>query len=199
MQHALCHASNDLAPSRAKEIAGFSLIELMVTLAVLAILVAIATPSFTAIINSNRLTGNANELLASLQLARSDAVTRNTSVRLCRSVDSATCVTATNATWAGWITVVEATGVVLRVNTVKVPIQVSASPAISDNTDRIVFRPDGKARDAAGALLLAQMAVCIPTGTPAENQRLVSVVSGSRVSIDRANGAGACAAPPNPL
>ena len=199
MQYALCHVSNALAPSRAKKIAGFSLIELMVTVAVLAILVAIATPSFTAIINNNRLTSNANELVASLQLARSDAVARNTTVRLCRSVDSATCVAATSATWAGWITVIEATGVVLRVNTVKAPIQVSASPAISGNVDRVVFRPDGKARDAAGTLLLAQMAVCIPTGTPAENQRLVSVRSGSRVSIDPANGAGACAAPPNPL
>ena len=199
MQHALCLVSNDLVPSRAKRIAGFSLIELMVTVAVLAILVAIATPSFTAIINNNRLTSNANELVASLQLARSDAVARNTTVRLCRSVDSATCVAATSATWAGWITVIEATGVVLRVNTVKAPIQVSASPAISGNVDRVVFRPDGKARDAAGTLLLAQMAVCIPTGTPAENQRLVSVRSGSRVSIDPANGAGACAAPPNPL
>ena len=199
MQHVLCHAKHALAGRKGNTHAGFSLIELMVTVAVLAILVAIATPSFTAIINNNRLTGNANELVASLQLARSDAVTRNTSVRLCRSIDSATCVTSTNATWAGWITVIEATGVVLRVNTVKVPIQVSASPAISDNTDRVVFRPDGMARDNAGGLLRAQMAVCIPTGTPAENQRFVSIVSGSRVSVDPANGAGACAAPANPL
>ena len=166
MHHALCHVSNDLVPSKASKVAGFSMIELMVTVAVLAILVAIATPSFTAIINNNRLTSSANELVASLQLARSDAVTRNTSVRLCRSADSVSCVGATGATWAGWITVVEATGVVLRVNTVKAPIQVSASPAISDNTDRVVFRPDGMARTNAGALLEAQMAVCMPTGTP---------------------------------
>ena len=169
----------------------------MVTVAVLAILVAIATPSFTGIINNNRLTGNANELVASMQLARSDAVTRNTPVMLCRSADSATCVLATGSPWTGWITVVEATGEVLRVNTVKVPIQVSASPAITDNTDRVVFRADGKARNNAGTLLTAQMAVCIPTGLPAENQRFVSIVSGSRVSIDRFNGAGACPAPNN--
>lgn len=197
MQRVLCHANKGLYGYDRKTIAGFSMIELMVTVAVVAILVVAATPSFTAVINNNRLTGSANELVASLQLARSEAVTRNTPVVLCRSEDSATCVTATNATWAGWITVVESTGAVLRVNTVKAPLQVSASPGIADNTDRVVFRADGMARNGAGALLVARMAVCIPTARPPENQRFVSVVSGSRISIDRANGAGACPAPNN--
>ncbi len=197
MEPAFCHANKGLVGYSRSKAAGFSMIELMVTVAVLAILAAIATPSFTAIINNNRLTSNANELVASLQLARSDAVTRNTAVTLCRSEDSATCVGATNATWTGWITVVESTGVLLRVSTVEAPIQVSASPAIANNTDRVVFRADGMARNNAGALLEARMGVCLPTGTPAENQRLVNIVAGSRVAIDRANGAGACPAPAN--
>lgn len=174
---------------------GFTLVELMVTVAVLAILLAIATPSFTSIINGNRLASGANELVASVQLARSEAVKRNRSVAICRSTDGANCVLAAGASWEGWITVVDATDEVLRMNTVKPPLEVSASDAIGDNTDRIVFRPDGMARTAAGVLLEAQFGVCIPTSLPAENQRLVSIVAGSRVSVDRNNAAGACPQP----
>ncbi len=48
---------------------GFSLIEMMVTIIVLAIVMAIAFPNFTALINSNRLSAAANELSASLSPA----------------------------------------------------------------------------------------------------------------------------------
>jgi type IV fimbrial biogenesis protein FimT len=172
------------------------MVELMVTVAVLAVVMAIAFPSFTALVNGNRLTGNANELLAALQTARSEAVTRNTTVVLCRSNNSTSC--ATGATWNGWITQVVASGAVLRVNTVKAPLLVSAGPGISGNTDRVVFRSDGFARDATGVLLDADFAVCIPTDRPVNNQRLVSIDGGSRISVVNNvnyNGAGLCPAP----
>ena len=78
-----------------RRVVGFSLIELMVTLAVAAILMAIATPSFIALINGNRLTSTANELVSSLQLARSEALRRNTQVRVCRSESGNTCAAVT--------------------------------------------------------------------------------------------------------
>ena len=54
--------------------------ELMVTIAIAAILIGIAIPSFTSTIASNRLTTSANELVTALNLARSEAVKRGQQV-----------------------------------------------------------------------------------------------------------------------
>jgi len=62
---------------------GFSLVELMVTIAVLAILLAIGIPSFASLIASNRLTSATNELVAALQTARTEAIRRNVRVTVC--------------------------------------------------------------------------------------------------------------------
>ncbi|MEB1220701.1 Tfp pilus assembly protein FimT/FimU [Xanthomonas campestris pv. campestris] len=72
---------------------GFTLIELMVTVAVLAIVLAVAVPAFGTLIRSSRLTSNANEVVAALQLARSEAVRQNSLVAVCRSDNGSTCAT----------------------------------------------------------------------------------------------------------
>jgi len=56
---------------------GFTLIELMITIVVLAVLVAIALPSFQSIIEKRRLVGAADNLYADLQYARSEAIKQN--------------------------------------------------------------------------------------------------------------------------
>lgn len=56
---------------------GFTLVELMVTVAVLAILSTIAYPSFQSTIRSNRVATTTNELIASLALARSEAIKKH--------------------------------------------------------------------------------------------------------------------------
>lgn len=71
--------SNKLAKSL-----GFTLIELIVTISIVAILVGMALPGFTSIISSTRLTTYANELVASLNLARSEAVKRGVQVSIRR-------------------------------------------------------------------------------------------------------------------
>ena len=61
---------------------GFTLIELMVALAVLAILLSLAAPSFSNLLASNRLSTQASELIGALNLARSEAVRRAQPVSL---------------------------------------------------------------------------------------------------------------------
>jgi type IV fimbrial biogenesis protein FimT len=62
---------------------GFTLVELMVTVAVFAILASIAIPSFQTTIQRNRLSTTANELLAAVQASRSEALRLNQTVRFC--------------------------------------------------------------------------------------------------------------------
>lgn len=68
--------------------AGFSLIELLVALAVAAIGLSLAIPAFTHMVASNQLTGNANDIVGSLRAARLEAIKRNSFSEFCSSVDA---------------------------------------------------------------------------------------------------------------
>lgn len=90
------------------------MIELMVALAVLGIAVAIAVPSYDTLITTNRMAGKINEFVASLHLARSEAIKQGQNVRVCTSLDGATCNAANDWT-QGWIVRVDTSGAVLKV------------------------------------------------------------------------------------
>jgi len=68
---------------------GFTIVELLTTIAVLAILAAVAVPSFRSSIASSRLTTTANGYISALNQARSEAVRRNASVQFCGSSSTA--------------------------------------------------------------------------------------------------------------
>jgi len=71
-----------------KSVKGFTLIELMVTVALVAITAGIAIPAFSQLIQDNRIQSQAEELNALLQYARSEAVIRKRSVTV--NLDAAT-------------------------------------------------------------------------------------------------------------
>ena len=62
---------------------GFTLIELLITIVIIAIVVAIAAPSFTTMILNQRSEGVSEELVGALQLAKTEAVKRGGRVSLC--------------------------------------------------------------------------------------------------------------------
>lgn len=193
-------------PARAGH--GFTLVELVLAVSVLSILTIAATPAFTTLVNNNRLSSAANEMVGSLQLARAEALRRNARVVVCRSENpdatSPTCVAA-KGNWLGWIAFVDsdrdgefdATETLIRRHSLGGSVYVLASDAIADAMDRVVFRPDGRAKTSDHALLNAKIGVCIASRYPSENTRDVSLAFGSQLAVDRRDGEGKCTAPGN--
>lgn len=81
---------------------GFTLVELMITLTVVAILLIIAAPSFRDLSRRNEVSAASNALLADMIYARSEAVTRGNIVSICPSTDQKAC-TGDTAYESGWI------------------------------------------------------------------------------------------------
>ena len=73
------------------ETKGFSLIELMITLSIAAILLVVAAPSFRDALRRNKVSSASNALLADISYARSEAINRGNVVSICPSSDQATC------------------------------------------------------------------------------------------------------------
>ena len=81
---------------------GFTLIELMVVLALVAIILSLAAPSFMNIIANNRVASVANELVTALNVGKSEAVRTGEHTVLCKSPDGVQC--DTSASWSdGWL------------------------------------------------------------------------------------------------
>lgn len=87
--------------------AGFTLIEMMMVLAIGAILLTVAVPSFVAMTKNNKLTSHVNTLVSHVHFARTEASKRGTRIILCRTANPAasspTCG-GTAYTWSkGWL------------------------------------------------------------------------------------------------
>ena len=81
---------------------GFTITELMITLAVMSILVSVAAPSYQDFVATTRLNSHTSEFVTALHLARSEALKRNTTITLCKSSNGTTC--AVTGDWSqGWI------------------------------------------------------------------------------------------------
>jgi type IV fimbrial biogenesis protein FimT len=174
---------------------GFTLMELLVTIAIAGILAAVAVPSFFSVVNTNRLAAQSNELLTAIQYARSEAIRSNGRVTFCgaasASADEDDDCSAGEQPY--WVVIGRAAGggqEQLRVFAVREPAKVST------DLEKITFSADGLARDTATKeLVTGDITVCLEVSTPARNKRVLNIESGSRVVIENPteDGLGSCA------
>ncbi|MDB5762387.1 MAG: methylation [Herminiimonas sp.] len=167
-RHLLKSGSLSLSAGR-----GFTLIELMVVIAVTAILLATAAPSFNDIVLGNKLGSYANNLVASASLARSEAIKRNTAVTLCVSSDGTSCTT-TGGWEQGWIVLVGTT-LLHRQQAASSGLKITEASAIRT----MAFDPSG-----VGALA-ASLTVCRATPTAGKQERVVTISATGRAFVKK--------------
>ena len=99
------HLPSPLALSANRQ-CGFTLVELMVTIALVAILTSLAVPSFGEMFRQWRRDSATRELLTSLQLARAEAIKTSRQIVVCPSTSGSTCAASTE--WrTGWMVFVD--------------------------------------------------------------------------------------------
>ena len=143
---------------------GFTLIELMITVSVLAILLGIAAPSFRDTLLNVRMTALANDLMTDLATARSEAAKRGVRVVLCTSSNGTSC---TNTSWqSGWIVFADGVTANGLVDTGESVLKVVRTPATSASISAtgastatgggayIQYRPSGTNSVTAGSIVL---------------------------------------------
>lgn len=150
---------------------GFTLIELMITIAIAAILLTIAVPSFNDALLGGKLTSFANSLVASAHVARGEAIKRNTVVTMCTSANGSTC--ASSGSWdQGWI-VLSGTTVILHQQILPTGFKVLAG------SSSLAFQPTGVGTTAAS------FTVCRSGPTVGAQERVVTVSATGRTSVVR--------------
>ena len=88
---------------------GVTLIELLIVIAIVAILTTVGVPSFQETIVRSRMAAQSNEFLSALNYARSEAIKQGQSVTLCRSASGTSC--ASSGSWeSGWLAFTDPNG-----------------------------------------------------------------------------------------
>lgn len=151
---------------------GFTLIELMTTIAVLAIVLGIAVPSFSGMLQDSRASSLGGELQGALQFARSEAVKRRQNVVICRrNAGGSGCENGTD--WSGGWLVQQSGGDVIKVwDSVQRLAVVGPSAGVT-------FQGNGMAVAASNFSVK-------PTGCSGQQKRLVSVSATGSATLSKA-------------
>lgn len=162
--------------------AGFTLVELMVTVAIAAILLSLGVPSFQEYIRNSRLVSRTNDFIGALHLARSEAIKRGGRVTLCKSADGATCASS-GGYEQGWIVFVDANNDATVSSSTAVIRAYEAIPpgagiTLTGNSNvesYVSYTADGKTKLLSGGFQAGTLTVCM---APTKAKRIVMSSSG---------------------
>jgi type IV fimbrial biogenesis protein FimT len=180
---------------------GFTLVELMVALAIVGVATAVALPSFQSMVRDTRLTSQANDMLSALKFTRSEAVKRNARVTMCKSDNGTACSVTDSATgnWqGGWIVFADggAVGVIDATDTIlQVHGALASSTLIGDGSvnNFVSYAGSGQTSAAGGGTQVGTFSLCSPVATAP--RRKLSVTQGSGwVGVTTAAPAASCSA-----
>ena len=168
---------------------GFSLIELLIVLAIFAILSNHALPSFSKLLNSNRQSTALLQLFSHHQLARSEAIKQNRSIILCKSDNNIHC--NPSASWNdGWIVFVDNdNNKQLNGNEQLIYSHHNPSPSLSltyrgfGSHNYIHYFPDGHS-SSNGSFVL-----CTSEGNNSARSLIISRTGRARLAAKKASGA----------
>lgn len=164
--------SSQCGPLRRRRAAGFTLLELLVTLTVAAVLLTVAVPSFRSFTQNSRATAHTNELVTALTLGRNEATRRGRPINVCSSTDGATCSGATD--WSdGWIVLAPGNEVVRTWDE-----REGGANVVTADVDKITFEPRGST-DPPGTFTIR-----VP-GCTGDTGRVVDVNAAGRVATTR--------------
>lgn len=152
--------------------AGFTLVELVVTIAIVSILLAVAAPAMTSFLAEQAAAGNADEFASAVRYSRTEAIKRGRVVTMCASTDPAADEPeCSGEAWnAGWA--ITAGSTVLRVQNA---LRAMESAKGAETT--LTFAPNGLVTAGAGDY------VFVPTGGDTSKQRTVTVAGTGRVQV----------------
>lgn len=157
---------------------GFTLIELMVVVAVAAILMSLAAPAMSYISNAMRVTTGVNSLHSSLLLARSEAGKRNSRAVVCKSASGQACTTAGG--WEqGWIVFHDANNnaamdageaLLLRQEVILYPIRIAGNAPVQNY---VSYTPMGRTSFTSGAFQAGTFTVCQESASQVDARQIV--------------------------
>ena len=165
---------------------GFTLLEALVVLALLAALVALAAPSLSGLRQKHQMQSQAEQMLSSLMLARSEALQRQQRVTLCVLGVGGGC--ATDGSWAqGWMVFVDGNDNAVRDSTEAILLVHPALPAFlkfqgNTTVNRYVsFGPEGRSQSTSGAFQAGTLTLCAP-GQAATWRLVINAVGKPRLA-----------------
>jgi type IV fimbrial biogenesis protein FimT len=165
--------------------AGYTLGELLITISVVGILASIAVPGMQNVVLNNRRVSVSNDMAYSIQLARSEAITRNQRVIVCPSRNGTDC--AGESDWsAGWIAFNDADGDKTPGGTAEsILLHSVGNDSITITpitfTDSFTYRPNGRVMGISVGASTGQFVFCDSRG--AEHARVLRVRSSGRPSL----------------